>query len=260
MRKPRSIIILLVVTFAVVGFSGQVLVAGKSKRTAIFALNPEWVLTLTRSVQRGTVTLSEAAVAPTTTSRALVALPESVPPQQLSTDANALVTEMCDLQLLAYDTSLTLDSRQWSALAAVVLRTQAIRQTYEAQIATSQVIAPGFSRVEIPVYASVGDLLREKFYTGLRTELGEATTADVLAKLGDKLEARFAGFGVSVQTLEITGNPVGALSDVQVTRTEAYWNSVDGRERLTIRCETHFPAWEDPTGDSWSALLALVKA
>lgn len=260
MRKPRSIIILLVVTAVVVGFSGQAILVGKLDGTAIFAWNPERVLSRAVSVQRGPFTLSKATVVPATTSRALITRPESMPPQQLSVDANALVAEMCDLRLLAYDTSLMLDSRQWSALAAVVLRTQAIRQTYEAQIATSEMLSPGFFRVEIPVYASAGDVLRENFYTGLRTELGEVTTADVLVALGDKLEARFAGFGVSVQTLEITGNPLGALSDVQVTRTVTYWNSVDGRERLTIRSETHFPAWEDPTGDSWSALLALLKA
>jgi hypothetical protein len=178
---------------------------------------------------------------------------------QLSDDAAALVAEMCDLQLLADGTRLTLNSRQWSALAAVVLRNQAIRQTYEAQIATSTVIAPGQYRVEIPVYASAGDLLRENFNSELRTELGDATAADVLAELGDRLEGRFAGFGVSAQTLDITANPDGAPSDVQVTRTVTYWNSAKGSDRLTTRREIHFPAWEDPTGDSWSALLAMVK-
>ena len=182
------------------------------------------------------------------------------PPHQLSSDAAALVVEMCDLQLLALDTHLDLNSRQWSAFAAVVLRNQSVRQNYEAQIATSRLIAPGQYRVEIPAYASAGDLLRKKFNAELRTELGEATAAEVLANLGARLEGRFAGFGVSVQTLDITGNPSESLGDVQVTRTVTYWNSVDGGDRLTTRRETHFPAFEDPTGDSWIALLAMVKA
>lgn len=181
-------------------------------------------------------------------------------PHQLSADASALVAEMCDLQLLAHGTDLALNSRQWSALAEVVLRAQAVRQTYEARIATSTVIAPGQYRLEIPVYANAGDLLRESFNTELRTELGETTATDVLAKLGDKLEARFAGFGVSAQTLDITAKPDASLSDIQITRTVTYWDSVEGSNHPTTRREIHFPAYEDPTGDSWSALLAAVKA
>ncbi len=181
-------------------------------------------------------------------------------PHRLSEDASALVAEMCDLQLLAHGTDLALDSRQWSAFAGVVLRAQAVRQTYEARIATSTVIAPGQYRLEIPVYANAGDLLRENFNAELRTELGEATATDVLAKLGGKLEARFAGFGVSAQTLDITAKPDASLSDIQITRTVTYWNSVEGSDHPATRREIHFPAYEDPTGDSWSALLAAVKA
>ncbi len=181
-------------------------------------------------------------------------------PHQLSNDAAALVAEMCDLQLLAHQTDLALDSRQWSVFAGVVLRAQAVRQTYEARIATSTVIAPGQYRLEIPVYPNAGDLMREDFNTELRTELGEATAKDVLAKLGDKLEARFAGFGLSAQTLDITAKVDASLTDIQITRTVTYWNSVEGGDHLATRREIHFPAYEDPTGDSWSALLAAVKA
>jgi hypothetical protein len=167
---------------------------------------------------------------------------------------------MCDLQLLAQGTHLTLNSTQWTKFAAVVLRTQAIKQNYEAQIATSKVIAPGQYRLEIPGYAGAGDLLRETFNTALRTELGDVAAGAVLAELGDRLEGRFAGFGVSVQTLDIVGNPSETLSEVQVMRTVTYWNRAEGSERLITRREMHFPAWEDPTGDSWTALLAMVKA
>jgi hypothetical protein len=179
---------------------------------------------------------------------------------QLSNDASALLTEICDLQLMAQDTGLILNSEQWTAFAAVVLRTQTIRQTYEAQIATSKLVAPGQYRVEIPVYASAGDALRQEFNDELRQELGAPLATDVLAKLAGCLEARFAGFGVSAQTLDIAASPGALPSDIQVTRTVTFWNSVEGSDHVTIRREIHFPADEDPTGDTWSALLAMVKA
>lgn len=192
---------------------------------------------------------------------AVAAIPTALgTPVQLSADASALVTEMCNLHLLADAADLSLTSQEWSVFAAVVLRTQAIRQACEARIATSQVIAPGHYRLEIPAYAGVGDALREKFHADLRTELGELKAAEVLAKVGDRLEGRFAGFGVSVQTLEVNASPGGALGDMEVTRTATYWNSVEGSDRLTTRREIYFPALEDPTGDGWSALLAMVKA
>jgi hypothetical protein len=259
MRKPRTTILLLTAILVTVGFNGQTWLVGTPKQTAVYALDREKASTRALLFQRVTVITEKASVA-ADKAPASAAISPAAMPQSLSDDATALVAAMCDLQLLAHDTPLTLNSRQWSALAAVVLRNQAIRQTYEARIATSKVIAPGQYRVEIPVYASAGDVLRGKFHTDLRMELGEATAAEVLAKLGDRLEGRFAGFGVSVQTLDITANPSGSFSDIQVTRTVTYWNSVEGGDRLTTRRETHFPAWEDPTGDSWGALLAMVKA
>ena len=51
---------------------------------------------------------------------------------------------------------------------------------------------------------------------------------------------------------------VAAPGTVQVERTARYWNSIDGAERVTTRREVHFPATEDPTGETWGALLALV--
>lgn len=178
--------------------------------------------------------------------------------ERLSADAGVLVAAMCDLQLLADGTDLALDSAQWSALAAAVVRTQAIRHNYEAQIAVLQAAEPGRYRLEIPAYARAGDELRQRFVTELRAGLGEPVAGEVLAKLGRRLEDSFAGFGVGCQTLDITGDPVAAPGDVQIERTASYWNSVEGSDRVTTRREIHFPALEDPTGDSWSALLALV--
>jgi hypothetical protein len=179
-------------------------------------------------------------------------------PAALTDDDAAVVAEMSQLQLLAQGLNLDLSSRQWSALAAVTLEIQAIRQTYEAQIATGTAASAGCFRVEIPMYAAAGDAIRAKFLADLRAALGAATAGEIVEKLGGRLEGHFAGFGVAVQTLEIKGDPHAAPTDCEVTRTVTYWNSVEGGEQLTTRRETHFPAWEDPTGESWGALLAVV--
>ena len=252
--------LLLLAVFAATIFIGHPWPAGNLKQETISAVIPGMAAAWTGPFQLATPPQKEEVTSDPSKGQTPKALWSRVTPYELSVDASALVAEMCDLQLLAHGTGLALNSRQWSTFAAVVLRTQAIRQTYEAQIATSKAVAPGKYRVEIPVYPGAGDVLREKFNAELRTELGQAIAANVLAKLGDRLEARFAGFGVSVQTLDIVADPRGTLSDLQVTRTVTYWNSVAGTDQLTTRLEMHFPALEDPTGDSWSALLAMVKA
>ena len=259
MCKSRTTILLLIAILVATGFGGHKLRWGRPELQLISDSESRIAPDNEVQAHRAEVTSKRAPVTPVS-ALTLSAISPATTVHQLSSDATALVGEMCDLQLLAHDTPLTLNSWQWSALAAVVLRNQSVRQNYEAEIATSKVIAPGQYRVEIPAYASAGDMLREKFNTELRTELGEATAAAVLANLGGRLEGRFAGFGVSIQTLDIIGNPSESLGDVQVTRTVTYWNSVEGGDRPTTRRETHFPAFEDPTGDSWSALLAMVKA
>ena len=259
MRKPRPTTFLLAAIFVVAGFNNQAWLFGRFKPAAIPALDAKTIPIGPVAVQPLVLIRPETRFAGTRLAVTSANFPV-VQPLQLSDDATALVAEMCDLQLLAHGTALSLSSRQWSAFAAVVLHAQTVQQTYEAQIATSKMIALGRYHVEIPAYATAGDLLREKFNAELCAELGQATAADVLANLGGRLEARFAGFGVSVQTLDITGNPGGGLSDVEVTRMVTYWNSVEGSDDLATRRETHFPAFEDPTGDSWSALLAMVKA
>jgi hypothetical protein len=189
-----------------------------------------------------------------------VAQVRSGAPVAMSEDDAALLVEMSELRLLSQGANLELTGGQWSALAAVTLGIQAIRQAYEAQIATSTVVGPGRFRVEIPMYASAGDAIRARFLAGLQMELGETTAAEIVGKLGSRLEGHFAGFGVGVQTLDITGDPRGARPECEVTRTVKYWNSVEGGDRLTTRRETHFPGWEDPSGESWGPLLAIVGA
>jgi len=258
MRKRRTIILLLVATFVVVGFKGRAWLPAASNSKPVASLpDAQPAVATTLSVLRGAT--REMDLPSSKGDRTPPATPARAKSYGLSADATALVAEMCDLQLAATGTDLVLSSRQWSALASVVLRTQAVRQTYEARIATSTMIEPGRYRVEIPVYAGAGDALRANFHADLQEALGGTTAAEVVARLGGRLEARFAGFGVSAQTLDVIAPPGGTPGDFQVTRTVTYWNSIEGADHPTTRREIHFPAWEDPTGDSWSALLALVK-
>lgn len=186
--------------------------------------------------------------------------PVKAAPLQLSEEASALLAATCDLQLMAAGTEFALSAEQWTAFAKVALDVQAIRQTYEAQIATATRVSPGRYRVEIPVYAQTGDALRERFQASLRAALGETAAAAVIGGMGARLEGYFAGFGVSVQTLEIAAGAHGARTDYEVTRTVQYWDSVAGRDELTTRRETHLPAWEDPAGERWGALLARIES
>jgi len=179
--------------------------------------------------------------------------------EELTAAESTLFATTCDLHLLAADTEIDLTTKQWSVLAEIVVQAQAVRHNYEAKIAVATEIAPGRYRVEIPAYAAAGDELRRQFLADLKAGLGAEGAAEVMEKLGRQLEGRFAGFGVGTQTLEITGDPAHAPADVQVARTARYWNSVDGAERVTTRREVTFPASEDPTGDNWNALLALIS-
>jgi hypothetical protein len=177
----------------------------------------------------------------------------------LPADASALVAETSELQLLAQGSNLVLEPHQWEAMAAVTLELQAVRLAYEATIATGTELGAGRYRVEIPVYAAAGDALRARFRAELCGRLGEAEAGEILARLGARLEGRFGGFGVGVQTLDITGNPGGANPDWVLTRTVKFWNSVEGQDRLTTRREIFLPALEDPAGESWGPLLSVIS-
>lgn len=176
-------------------------------------------------------------------------------PQRVSPDAAALVAEIAELQMLAEGTELELDSRQWSAFAEVTLRMEAVQRNFEAEIAKATELAPGRYRLEIPGYAAAGTALRAKFVAALGLELGDGVAAEILDQLGARLEGRFGGFGVSLQTLDIEAGAPGTLADCEVTRTVTYWKSAAGGEQLAERRETHLPAWEDPSGERWGALL-----
>lgn len=178
------------------------------------------------------------------------------PAVEATAETTAQVAEIVALQMLAQGTDLELGPRQWTEFAKVTAEIQAIRHAYEASMAVATGRESGRSRIEIPAYAAAGDALRVRFHAGLRENLGEANATEILERLGARLEGHFAGFGVSVQTLELSGAP----AELTVTRTIQFWNSVEGQDRLTTRRETHFPYREDPSGEQWSALLAAPPA
>lgn len=181
-----------------------------------------------------------------------------VAPATLGGAETALIAEQAALQLLAKDADLDLSPRQWAAFAKATSHIQAVRQAYEASVAKVSVVE-GRHRLEIPAYPAAGDALRVKFQAELREQLGPATCAEILSLLGAALEGHFAGFGVSVQTLDFIAAG-GAQDDIQVTRTVQYWNAVSGENRLTTRRETHFPRQEDPNGETWGPFLAVLSA
>lgn len=180
--------------------------------------------------------------------------------EELPAPAAAQFSTLIELQLAATEMNLDLDltTKQWQAFSAAVVQAQAVRHNFEATIATATEIAPGRYRIDIPAYAAAGDELRRQFLAELERGLGKDAAAEVTRAFGHRFEGSFAGFGVSAQTLEVAGNPAASPDKVEVSRTVRYWDSLDGRERVTTRREVHFPSDEDPSGECWNALLALV--
>lgn len=179
-------------------------------------------------------------------------------PVELDRDAGALVGEVAALQALAAGKPLALAPEQWLALAEVTRHHQAIRQAYEASIAIVSVRSGTGGRMEIPAYAATGDALRARVHAEITAALGPLAGANLLRQLGPELEAYFAGFGVSAQTLEFAGG-AGDGADFQVTRTVRYWNAFSDSDRLSTRRETYFPALEDPSGHTWGPFLSRLS-
>lgn len=176
-------------------------------------------------------------------------------PVTLGFDEAAVLSETGELQLLAAGTELVLTSDQWTTLAETTLEAQAVRLAYEATIARRAAGGGDIVRLEIPMYAAAGDAMRSRFEARLGEKLGTDIAAEILVRIGARMEGHFGGFGVAEQTIEVTR---GADRVTEVTRTVKYWNAIDGAARLTSRRETHFPAWEESAGAGWSALLAVA--
>lgn len=250
LRNPQQRLILLTI-LAIAGIALVVTWKGRTApelarpRAAVAEITPDKIVMFEQP--EPTTQIAERANQP----RLLATMPA---------EQGAQFSTLIDLQLAAADLGVDLDltTKQWQALAAAVVQAQTVRHHYEATIAQTATLAPGHYRVEIPAYASAGDELRRQFLADLERGLGREGTDEVMQKLGRTLEGRFAGFGVGAQTLEITGDPRNLSDEVQVERVAKYWNSVDGADRVSTRREVHLPAVEDPTGESWGALLTLV--
>lgn len=250
MRLRRGAPILLVAGLLTGGITGGVRIGGRAAvgaTEAIVALAPA-------RVQSAAATTPAVNAEPVRRNATSVAVPMAAA-GTLNADESAVLGETCELRLLADGTGLELDGRQWTALATAALEADAIRQNYEAEIATTVAEGPGKFRIEIPSYAGAGEALRAKFYAQLDRVLGMAAAADVAEKIGARLEARFGGFGISEQTLEVAGDPRAGLADCAVTRTVTYAVDGEGGTRVATRRETILPAWEDSSGERWGALL-----
>lgn len=175
----------------------------------------------------------------------------------LTPDAAAQFAVLCRVRLLAADTDLDLSHREWAGLAAAFAHCQTVRLAYEAEIASVETVAPAHFRVEIPTYGLAGEELRRRFVSDLAAALGESVAAEVIDKLGHRLEAEFAGFGVSRQTLEVFGEPVAGGEGMTIHRTARYWTRVNEHERMTTRLHVeHLSALD--AGDRWDVLVALI--
>jgi hypothetical protein len=218
------------------------------------ALAPEQYLTSPKASFR---TESSPAIASTPSVQPEISFSQT--PVELSQFAMGSTVDEIELRLLARNAPLQLTDEQWADFARVTGHYQAIRQAYEATIARVTRSKQGHYRVEIPAYSAAGDALRAKFEAEMREKLGEPAASEIASALGRSLDGHFAGFGVSVQTLEFN-LPDGAADSEQyeVTRTIQFWNSVDAAQRLTTRRETHFPGLEDPDGHRWGPFLSLL--
>ncbi len=161
-------------------------------------------------------------------------------------EENAVLAETIELQQMADGTGLELAPEQWAALAEVTRRMQVWRGVVEAEIGAVQVIAPGRWRMDVPGYVETGAGMRARFFGEIDHVLGSSVAAEVIDKLGPAFEGYFAGFGVSLQTLDISGDERGSEVEWQVTRTIAYSKDVTSGDQVTVRRETYFAGHEDP--------------
>jgi hypothetical protein len=228
-----------------------------------------WEWTQPASTQpgvRSTLPMTRPAVAPRAAATMASALGDSASAvaartiPTLSADSSAALAEQVALQQFAGAAALPLTPEQWATFAEVSSHYQAVRQAYEATLATVTSAERGHVRMEIPAYSSAGDALRAQLYGELREKLGAAASAAIAQRLGGALEGHFGGFGLSVQTLDFVAASGAADNDYQVTRTVKYWNSDETSDRLITRRETHFPGLEDPSGHRWGPFLSVFAS
>lgn len=155
---------------------------------------------------------------------------------EATAEENALVAEMVALRQMAAGTGLELAAEEWLGLAEVTRRMQVVRNEVEAEIGAVSVVAPGRWRMDVPGYVETGAAMRARFFGEIGEVLGAALAVEVIDKLGPAFEGYFAGFGVSLQTLDI----LSGENEWRVTRTVAYSKDANGAENLAVRRETFF--------------------
>lgn len=172
---------------------------------------------------------------------------------EATVEENAALAELIGLQQMAEGTGLELAPEQWVALAQVTRRTQVVRGAVEAELGAVQLVAPGRWRMDVPGYVETGAAMRARFFLEMGEVLGKSVAADVIDKLGPALEGYFAGFGVSLQTLDIVDDPRGGAGEWIVTRTVAYSKDAASGEQVAVRRETFFAG----RGNSWVGKLRV---
>lgn len=160
---------------------------------------------------------------------------------EATAEENALVAEMVGLRQMAVGTGLELAPDEWVKLAQVTRRMQGVRSAVEAEIGAVSAVAPGRWRMDVPGYVEAGAAMRARFFGEIGEVLGTNVAVEVIDKLGPAFEGYFAGFGVSLQTLEI----VGGEREWRVTRTVAYSKEANGGEQMAVRRETFFAGEEE---------------
>jgi len=175
----------------------------------------------------------------------------------LSSESSAQLAEEIELNGLAEQADLTLTANQLKAFADVTALHQAIRESYEWEIASAVRAQDGRSLIEIPAYSDAGNALRAAFYADLREVLGASTAAQIEAKVGSRLEGRFGGFGAAEQMIELPAASSDSETEPVLQRTILYSNPSAGADHPVVRQEAYFPRFEDTAGRSVAIMRSL---
>ncbi len=180
-------------------------------------------------------------------------------PAVLSPDQGSVLAEVVQLQQLAVDAPVVLTPEQWLAFGTVAAHFQTLRHRHEGSIASIGRLGTRGYTLEVPPYPETGAALRAAFESAVKAALGHDAANLTLRALSSALSSHFGGFGVSQQTLEFARNSGDDPTDYHVTRTVTFWQGTATDGRAVTRRETFFPALEDPTGQSWGALLQVLE-
>lgn len=176
---------------------------------------------------------------------------------ELEPAQNAELSRAIELNMMADRAGLKISSDQLSQLSQITAYFQEVRNAYEASIARKRSPISG-RRVllEIPLYPTAGDSMRELYYAEIEKRLGGEIAGEIRGKLGSQLENLFAGFGSSEQTLELNE---AFVAEVALTRSAVFWKDTWSSGVVTHREETHFLSVEDPDLNEWGAFLPLFS-